>query len=136
MTTLADRIEAGTATREDVAVALGWRVQHGVKSAGRDRWTHWHKHPIPTVIEWASAPPDYRHDLNALVAECERLGLYWTKTAPDVVPSPSRPFEMFVAGEYALGVRKEGAAYSDGTPQGDTLALCAALVRAVEAGHG
>ena len=82
--TLSDQAATGSADREAVAIALGWRkTQTPIPMAQTNRTT------MVVVWVWQSdltphtSPPDYQRDLPATLAEIERRG--WTYTCASAV---------------------------------------------------
>jgi hypothetical protein len=62
MTALSTQAETGSANREAVAIALGWK---------KDPNGEWSR---PHTGEWRTFCPDYQNDLPATLAEIERRG--------------------------------------------------------------
>lgn len=111
--TLADKIERGEASDAEVATALGWyRLNAGGEWCGPGQgggYSMW-------------GPPPFITCLNTLAAECERRGLNWS------VDSIGGQCGAIV--NHTMFAKTASISNNVRTP---ALALCAALVRAVEA---
>ncbi len=112
--TLSDQAATGSADREAVAKALGW------KRARTDY--HWKGWLTPSGIESYFTPPDYQRDLAATLAEIERRGWrYHIGNYPSALASVWEPLRSYSPTRNA-------------TLEGTTIAnaACAALLKALE----
>jgi hypothetical protein len=117
MTDLPTRIEAGEATDAEVARFFGWKQTY-IGADMRDAW----KSPIGG---YSYQEPPFTTCLTTLAKECERRGIKWA------MADQAEGAEFWIASvgssdvDWRLGMAPTPAA-----------ALCAALVRAVEADNG
>ncbi len=130
--TLADKIEAGEASDAEVALALGF-YQAFPHDALLNGWK-WH---TPDG-KWLRELPPLQTCLTTLAAECERLGFEWCRwriaESEPVNPGKLKAQVFRRDGQWLPCTDGSGSAFGTG----DTFAgaLCAALVRAVEAKDG